>query len=448
MAILSKKMPSTMIGIVKPLTELRNQGLIRLRTFTENQVKPWHFDWPDLVVFGRNTEPLFDFVLEGILLAQIPTIYELDDNLWEVPDHLEIGKYHRSPERINQLEKYIACADLVRVYSPHVMERIQKINPNVKMVKAGVDFRLIPRWPNAYRHRDKIRIAYPTSRIEDDLYVVFIHAVQSILNKYSLQVEFHIWGNMPPELEGYSAVKVHPKISDYNRFMRRFSRMGFEIGLAPLIDTPFSISKTNNKFREYGASAVAGVYSNIGPYMDSVQHGVTGLLVDNTQQEWESAIETLIQDVEFRRNIQHNARREVFNSYHQNEIVNTWREEIQNLLALASQPDWIVEKEISLQLNQSEWSGLSFRTAEPPVSGVLKLEIQTKRNGRELRQPVTLVVSNQDQIEFRFLAIQDAIQKSSEIVVKLSGKKSTMDLLNLNDVQPIYGYYIEPETTI
>ncbi|WP_236691534.1 glycosyltransferase [Ornatilinea apprima] len=444
MAVLAKKMPSTMIGIVKPLEVLRNQGQINLRVFTENHVKPWHLNWPDVVVFGRNTEPLFDFVLEGILLNQIPTIFELDDNLWEVPQQLELGKYHRAPERIHQLEKYIACADLVRVYNPHIYARVEKLNPNVKMVKAGVDFRLLPPWPGIYRKPGKIRIAYPTSRIEDDLYSVFIHAVKNILDQYSHQVEFHLWGSIPAELQGLPAVKAHPKILDYNRFLRRFSRMGFEIGLAPLVDNPFSVSKTNNKFREYGASGVAGVYSNIGPYVDSVEDGVTGLLVRNTQEAWQDAIEKLILNPTLRQQIQVNARQVVERDYNQKEVVQTWREDLRTVLG-KTKTEWNAKMEIPLRLEQNVWSGLRFHS-RLPVYGVLKLEIQTRQHGRPLRAPINQFFSDTKEVEFRFTAVQDAVYKARDIVVTLSGKKSILDLMDWEQTEAVYGEFFEEVT--
>ena len=76
-------------------------------------------------------------------------------------------------------------------------------------------------------------------------------------------------------------VHHHGLICRYDRYLRRFSRGGYDIGLAPLPDDAFYRSKTNNKFREYGASGIAGIYSHNEVYAHCVEHEVSGLLVAN-----------------------------------------------------------------------------------------------------------------------------------------------------------------------
>ncbi len=51
---------------------------------------------------------------------------------------------------------------------------------------------------------------------------------------------------------------------------------GFDIGLAPLIDSPFNRCKSDLKYVEYGKVGVPAVFSKVGPYTRSVKHGETG----------------------------------------------------------------------------------------------------------------------------------------------------------------------------
>ena len=79
----------------------------------------------------------------------------------------------------------------------------------------------------------------------------------------------------------------------------------------------FYRSKTNNKFREYGASGIAGIYSHNDVYSQCVEHEVSGLLVANDADSWHDAIERLIEDEALRTRIQRQAWRYVHEHYAQ-----------------------------------------------------------------------------------------------------------------------------------
>src|SRR5208282_2814412 len=145
---------------------------------------------------------------------------------------------------------------------------------------APVDLSLVPP-ERGTRPPGPIKIVYATSRTQDPLCAMFLPALARILSRYAGRVEAHFWGCRPPQFKSLPNVRHHGLICQYDRYLRRFSRAGYDIGLAPLPDDVFYRSKTNNKFREYGASGIAGIYSHNDVYSQCVQEGVSGLLVAN-----------------------------------------------------------------------------------------------------------------------------------------------------------------------
>jgi len=175
---------------------------------------------------------------------------------------------------------------------------------------------------------------YATSRTQDALGEIFRPALARILGRYGERVEAHFWGCRPPQLAALPNVRHHGLICRYDRFLRRFSRAGYDIGLAPLPDDLFYRSKTNNKFREYGASRIAGIYSHNDVYADCVEHEVTGLLAPNDADHWHDALERLIEDEALRTRIQRQARQYVREHYAQEKFEELFLEQLQEVLSM------------------------------------------------------------------------------------------------------------------
>ncbi|HEY6760070.1 MAG TPA: hypothetical protein VI318_11285 [Baekduia sp.] len=79
---------------------------------------------------------------------------------------------------------------------------------------------------------------------------------------------------------------------------------GFDLGIAPLLDTPFNRSRSNIKVKEYAASGVPWVASPCGPYAELGEpHG--GRLVPD--DGWLDALSALVDDLPTRRRLAQNA---------------------------------------------------------------------------------------------------------------------------------------------
>lgn len=66
------------------------------------------------------------------------------------------------------------------------------------------------------------------------------------------------------------------------------------IGLAPMLGTPFNASKSYIKFFDITLMGGVGVYSRRQPLVDIVEHGVNGLLADDTPESWYQCLHWLL----------------------------------------------------------------------------------------------------------------------------------------------------------
>jgi len=324
LAILPGIIPSTELLVIKPLLGLERSGCIDARVTLEWMAREKDLDWADVVVFSRNQEPVYSRWLQACEVRGLPLIYDLDDNFFVIPDDYDF-KTGFNQEQIEMVRQYLRKASLVRVYSQRMVQVTQAMNSTVRFVRSTLDWSLI-RTPD--RSSKRVRVVYATSRVDDRLAALFMPALKRFLSDYAGQVEMHFWGFNPPEMRGLPNVFFKPLVLNYDRYLQDFSRAGFDIGLAPLLDDDFHNSKTNTKYREYGAARVAGIYSSTELYRESVQPDGTGLLVENTEEAWYAALVRLLKDPGLRENIQTAAYEDVRANYSEENFEKVWLEHI------------------------------------------------------------------------------------------------------------------------
>jgi glycosyltransferase involved in cell wall biosynthesis len=327
LAILPALIPSTIIDVVTPLLDLNKARLVDAKITVETFAKNSDIEWCDIAILCRNIHPDTAGWFLHVLKLNKPYIYDIDDNFFDMPADTPLGRYHKDPSRIKMLKEYIRLARLVRVYSVPMYNRAKKINQNVIKVDAPVDWRLV--MPIKNRDRlDVVKIVYATSRSKDHLAEIFKPSLIRILEEYSERVQVHFLGYNPSEFRKYPNVFFKPMVFDYESYLKSFSGAGYDIGLAPLLNDVFHRSKTNNKFREYGASHIAGIYSNVDVYSVCVDQNQTGCLVENNSDAWYDAMSMLIQNNDLRLKIQEQAFEFVHANYSQETFAQLWYQQI------------------------------------------------------------------------------------------------------------------------
>lgn len=87
-----------------------------------------------------------------------------------------------------------------------------------------------------------------------------------------------------------------------------------DIGIMPLTDTPWARGKCGYKLIQYMACGLPVVASPVGVNKEIVEHGVNGFLAE-TDEEWRTALGTLLSDADMRRRMGAAGRRKVEEHY-------------------------------------------------------------------------------------------------------------------------------------
>lgn len=322
--------PSNVIAVVKPFLELQKLGKVKFTMRYSRTFRKRDIEYCDVVVLCRSINPRHLYALELVKKYKKKLVYDIDDNFFELSVKTAIGRHSRHPLHLYVLTEMLKNADTIRVYS-HIMQEIaQKYNPNVFLCKSYFDLSLLEGM--IPKKHSKVRIVYATSRGKNDtLARIYLNAVARILEEFGDQVEFYSFGQIPTELTSFkNAFKLNYE-SNYSKYIKIFYSYSFDIGLAPLLNDRFHNSKTNNKFREYGAMGVCGVYSDTPIYSDCVTNMENGILVENSIDDWYNAIRLLVVDKNLREKIKKNALNSVKEHYSMQNTVNDWEKIITNV---------------------------------------------------------------------------------------------------------------------
>ncbi|TRC97519.1 glycosyltransferase family 4 protein [Mesorhizobium sp. WSM4303] len=263
-------------------------------------------------MFVRCADPLMLSWAQLLADANWPYVYYIDDNFWRIVGDSPLAMYYQHPTIRKSLEFAVSHAETVIVNSPELARFLSRFNTCVAVLPTFFDFSLIDGVPPSSTEEIRIGFAGSPSRV-DDLDLVS-PLIDPILERFPKAV-FEFAGVLPKGVEAGVRVRFFPHTGDYDTYIKFQASRNWAIGLAPLIDHEANRSKTDNKYREYGACRIAGVYSNIPPYRDVVKESVTGVLVENSYELWLDSLHTLIKSPEKRTNLANGAFNDVKRRY-------------------------------------------------------------------------------------------------------------------------------------
>lgn len=276
------------------------------------------------LLFSRFCYPAHGWLPDYLRQAGTPYVYFLDDNFWELTEEIDphLVGFFGHPAVQRTLDSYIegarACAVMSRRLGQYIAQRlpaarIEFIPPPFDVARANA---LLATPPGPRADADCVRIGYPSSR-RPSVTPLLVPVVRHLAAKYRERVRFEFIGWVPDELAAAERVAYFPPIASYDDYLQFKISRRWDIGIAPLVGGVFEACKTNLKYREYGGCRIAGVYSRVSPYLESVEEGRTGVLADNTADAWIDALERLIESAPLRERIAAAAHEDVGTHYHQ-----------------------------------------------------------------------------------------------------------------------------------
>ena len=258
----------------------------------------------DIIVFQRQVHPGILEVLKYANSIGKTTVYELDDDIWNIDMTNPGYPFWSKPHNLEAAQNTIREAKLVTTTTKRLARYMNRFNKNtfvlpnmlpeehwrVKPLRKKKGDPLIVGWAGSMHHWQDLNILEGT--------------IQQVIDEYP-NIEFDIAGAgdaIPFRPHERMILWPSVKIEEYPKIINHF-----DIGLAPVTDKHFNKCKSDLKFIEYGMLGVPGIFSKVESYTGTVIHGENGFLAKNTK-DWLRFIKLLIEDQDLRKTIGKNAK--------------------------------------------------------------------------------------------------------------------------------------------
>tara|TARA_R100000458_G_C8278547_1_gene255107 strand:+ start:4063 stop:5157 length:1095 start_codon:yes stop_codon:yes gene_type:complete len=274
-------------------------------------------------------------------------IYETDDHLQQVPDwNFWSGQYDKYTVQL--YEAMLEIADVITTSTPNMVELCKKYNKNVVYCPNSINIHNFPLRPNnnkkpvigssisyTARSGDYIRsgVLEVLHKFKDKANIKILsgHAGKGIPTMEDTEntpfralypVDIDTSPEMVPDmekLEGIEIIQVHPFLLHY----QTMTMADLDIGIACQANHHFNKFKSNLKWLEYSMMGIPTIASKMPSY-ECINHMEDGILCE-TPEEWEEAIQLLIDKPEEGERLVKNARERILKEFNIAENYKNWK---------------------------------------------------------------------------------------------------------------------------
>ncbi len=237
-------------------------------------------------------------------------VYDIDDDLLNIPrTHADAAELR---PRARIVQRLVQRADHVWVSTPGLAASLKQHRSTVLIVPNGLDERI---WHDGLeRARPRVgpvRILCMGTATHDADFAIIAPALERLKRDFASRVEIDMIGvtSRAAVPECINRLGVSPNgTQSYPGFVNWITQQpAWDIGLAPLADTPFNRAKSSIKTLDYAALGLAVLASDGPVYRGSLADGPGGMLVANEAGAWYAALSRLVRDPQLLRQYQKGA---------------------------------------------------------------------------------------------------------------------------------------------
>ena len=293
--IYRKMIPSVRLCGHCQMQYLAQEGKFEYRAVQGIKLRSSDLNWADIVLLGR-LDSWYEYQLTKKLReAGKYLIYIIDDDLLNIPPEISSAAYYGQKKIQGYIRGMIEMSDAILSPSPLLLQKYAVHGRKaIQIEEPAID-------PAPYKPHDpekpvKIGFAGSIDRT-GDVESILKDVMLRIKREYGDRVEFEFYGAIP-SFAGQLDARCISYCDSYDEYRKTLNSLEWDIGLAPMPDTPFHACKHYNKFVEYAGAGVVGVFSKVQPYLRIPEKYPDVILVENDGEVWYSAIDRLLKDRE------------------------------------------------------------------------------------------------------------------------------------------------------
>jgi glycosyltransferase involved in cell wall biosynthesis len=290
----------------------------------------------DVIFVQRRHEWEDYYMLEKLKKARRRIVYDLDDDIFQIPDHNPSSKVMGRDQQF-AARACMRLADVVTVSTEVLKSRVlaelgeDADNADVRVIPNALD----PTEPwlptdETGSPDGNLRLFWQGSATHAEDWHECIEAIDTMMGEFP-NLRLMILGFLPPviaeraESELYKGRIEFMGFSQPESYFELIKHVRADVGVAPLTDEAFNHGKSAIKVIENSLIGIPSVASNCEPYSSVVEHGVTGYLAKN-QREWEACLRELLMNADRRKKMVQQSREQVDDEFNINTVVELWED--------------------------------------------------------------------------------------------------------------------------